>query len=164
MYRILETCTKLHRFHILYISRGCTHLKSTFIIGRTSKIYLSRDMRFPTMWCVRPAKPQTSLRIRAVWSEPLLVAWLFCLCSLFLTVPWDGLWSVIVAFLVIFFSLLRATNQAPSSHIPVGLNFEACIGGYQYPISLEVNRKVTHIPLSFVWFDSLRPIINISVI
>ena len=27
---------------------------------------LSRDMRFPTMWYVRPAKPQTSLRIRAV--------------------------------------------------------------------------------------------------
>ena len=27
---------------------------------------LSRDMRFPTMWYVRPAKPQISLRIRAV--------------------------------------------------------------------------------------------------
>ena len=27
---------------------------------------LSRDMRFSTMWYVRPAKPQTSLRIRAV--------------------------------------------------------------------------------------------------
>ena len=25
---------------------------------------------------------------------------------------------------------------------------EACIGGYQYPISLEVNGKVSHIPLS----------------
>ena len=34
---------------------------------------MSRDMRFPTMWYVRPAKAQTSLRIRAVWSEPLLV-------------------------------------------------------------------------------------------
>ena len=33
-------------------------------------------MRFPTTWCMRPAKAQTSLRIRAVWSEPLLVAWL----------------------------------------------------------------------------------------
>ena len=38
---------------------------------------LSRDMRFPTTWYVRPAKAQTSLRIRAVWSEPLLVAWIF---------------------------------------------------------------------------------------
>ena len=28
--------------------------------------HMSRDMRFPTMWYVRPAKPQISLRIRAV--------------------------------------------------------------------------------------------------
>ena len=28
--------------------------------------HLSRDMRFPTKWYVRPAKAQTSLRIRAV--------------------------------------------------------------------------------------------------
>ena len=34
-------------------------------------------MRFPTMWYVRPAKPQTSLRIRTVLSEPLLVARIF---------------------------------------------------------------------------------------
>ena len=27
---------------------------------------LNRDMRFPTMWYVRPEKAQTSLRIRAV--------------------------------------------------------------------------------------------------
>ena len=26
-----------------------------------------------TLWYVRPAKPQISLRIRAVWSEPLLI-------------------------------------------------------------------------------------------
>ena len=32
------------------------------------------------MWYVRPAKPQISLRIRAVWSEPLLVAWVFYDC------------------------------------------------------------------------------------
>ena len=29
-------------------------------------LYLSHDMRFPTMWYVRPAKAQTSLYIRAV--------------------------------------------------------------------------------------------------
>ena len=29
-------------------------------------IIMSRDMRFPTMWYVQPAKAQTSLRIRAV--------------------------------------------------------------------------------------------------
>ena len=33
---------------------------------RTDMIYISRDMRFPTMRYVRPAKPQISLRIRAV--------------------------------------------------------------------------------------------------
>ena len=43
--------------------------------------YLSRGMGFPTMWYVRPAKPQISLRIRAVWSEPLLVAWIFYECK-----------------------------------------------------------------------------------
>ena len=43
-------------------------------------IHMSRGMRFPTMWFVRPAKPQISLRIRAVWSEPLLVAWIFYDC------------------------------------------------------------------------------------
>ena len=39
--------------------------------------HLSRNIRFPTMWYVRLAKAQTSLCIRAVWSEPLLVAWIF---------------------------------------------------------------------------------------
>ena len=38
-----------------------------------NKTQLSQSMRFPTMWHVRPAKPQISLRIYAVWSEPLLV-------------------------------------------------------------------------------------------
>ena len=39
--------------------------------GRTD---LSHNMSFPTMWHVQPAKAQTSLSIRAVLSEPLLVA------------------------------------------------------------------------------------------
>ena len=34
---------------------------------------MSQCMRFPTIWYVRPAKPQIGLRMRAVWSEPLLV-------------------------------------------------------------------------------------------
>ena len=38
---------------------------------------MSRNIGFPTMWYVRQAYAQTSLRIRAVWSEPLLAAWLF---------------------------------------------------------------------------------------
>ena len=37
-------------------------------------------MRFPTIWYVRPAKPQISLCICTVWSEPLLVAWIFYDC------------------------------------------------------------------------------------
>ena len=41
------------------------------------KLHLSLNMRFPTMWYVRPAKAQITLRIRTVWSEPLLVTWLF---------------------------------------------------------------------------------------
>ena len=36
--------------------------------------YMSGNMRFPTMWYVRPTKAQTSLRRGAVWSEPLPVA------------------------------------------------------------------------------------------
>ena len=39
-----------------------------------------RDMRLPTMWYVWPVKPEISMRIRAVWSEPLLVVWIFYEC------------------------------------------------------------------------------------
>ena len=42
--------------------------------------HLSQCMRFLTMWYVRPAKPQINLRIHAVWSEPLLVAWVLYDC------------------------------------------------------------------------------------
>ena len=38
---------------------------------------MSRHMIFSTLWYLRSAKPQISLYIRAVWSEPLLVAWIF---------------------------------------------------------------------------------------
>ena len=42
--------------------------------------YMSLNMRFPTMWYVRPAQAQTSLPICAVRSEPLLVTWIFYEC------------------------------------------------------------------------------------
>ena len=51
---------------------SCKHFKAYLppptlcIQGLKDKIKLSRDMRFPTMWFVRPAKAQTSLRIHAV--------------------------------------------------------------------------------------------------
>ena len=51
-----------------------------FLIADLFITHMSQCMRFPTMWYVRPAKSQISLRIRAVWSEPLLVAWVFCDC------------------------------------------------------------------------------------
>ena len=51
-----------------------------FFLRTEQNIIMSRGTRFPTMWYVRPAKPQISLRIRAVWSEPLLVAWVFYDC------------------------------------------------------------------------------------
>ena len=51
-----------------------------FIFANIIKRHMIQCMRFPTMWYVRPAKPQISLRMRAVWSEPLLVAWVFYDC------------------------------------------------------------------------------------
>ena len=41
---------------------------------------MNRGMRFPTMWYVRPAKAQISLRIRADCSEPLLFALILYEC------------------------------------------------------------------------------------
>ena len=37
-----------------------------FSTYKVDLLNLSRDMRFPTMWYVQPAKPQISLPIRAV--------------------------------------------------------------------------------------------------
>ena len=48
------------------------------ILGQN--IMLLNNMGFPLMWYVRPAKAQIKLRIRAVWSEPLLVACVFYDC------------------------------------------------------------------------------------
>ena len=41
---------------------------------------MSRNMICPTMWYVWRAMAQTSLGIRTVWSEPLLVTWIFYKC------------------------------------------------------------------------------------
>ena len=43
----------------------------------TNSLQMSLDPRFPTMLYAGPAKAQTSLRIWAVWSEPLPVTWIF---------------------------------------------------------------------------------------
>ena len=41
---------------------------------RTRDPWICSQTRFPTMWYVRPGNAQTSLRIRTVISESLLVA------------------------------------------------------------------------------------------
>ena len=66
--------TRSHQrlFHVIDILIGRTFIHVTLEV-----VKLSSNMIFPTMWYVRPAKAQTSLRIRAVWSEPLIVAWIF---------------------------------------------------------------------------------------
>ena len=58
-----------------YILSFCTQL--CYGCHYTTILNMSRNMRFPTMWYVRPAKPQFSLHICTVWSVPLLVAWIF---------------------------------------------------------------------------------------
>ena len=76
VYLTLGQCAK---FRYLYQQavKAQTRLASAF----STRIHeMSRGMRFPTMWYVRPAKAQTSLRIRADWSEPLLVALIFYDC------------------------------------------------------------------------------------
>ena len=45
-------------------------------------------------------------------------------------------------------SLVKTKNDSTCFSIPLFSIYEASIGGYQYLISLEVNRKVSHIPLS----------------
>ena len=48
------------------LSVGDSTYSSSSGILKGWREHLSRDMRFPTMWYVRPAKAKTSLRIRAV--------------------------------------------------------------------------------------------------
>ena len=57
-----------------------TKWSRVLILGICLKHFMSHGMRFPALWHARPAKAQTSLRIRAFWSEHLLVAWIFHDC------------------------------------------------------------------------------------
>ena len=50
-------------FAYLRINNDCTYAMFT---NFTKPDHMNQCMRFPTMWYVRPAKPQTSLRILAV--------------------------------------------------------------------------------------------------
>ena len=69
---LLCKCFGLDFFNTIERHRG--------VAASPIKSHLSRDRRFPKMWYVWSAKPQISLRVRAVWSEPLLVAWIFYDC------------------------------------------------------------------------------------
>ena len=63
-WRLLQDCTD---------EQACLILHWLTLSQDLELAQLSQCMRFPTMWYVRPAKAQTSLHIRAVWSELLLV-------------------------------------------------------------------------------------------
>ena len=70
---------KLDLLMTILMGVKCKSTKSS-VIKRKRVFHISQYMRYLTMWYVRPAKPQISLRICAVWSEPLLVAWVFYDC------------------------------------------------------------------------------------
>ena len=63
-------CVLLSSLDLLCFASLCCYLLFAFY----DKCYLSQCMGFPTVGYVRPAGPWISLRMRAVWSGPLLVA------------------------------------------------------------------------------------------
>ena len=64
-------------FVVNYVKAGTRCSLQYLILLKSKTVQMSRGMRFPTMWYVRPAKAQTSLRVRTVWSELLLVTGIF---------------------------------------------------------------------------------------
>ena len=67
---LLQTVNTLIKYYstnrsIIRLDLHCS-LRQHRSLEKEIQYYLSRDMRFPTMWYVRPANPQISLRIRAV--------------------------------------------------------------------------------------------------
>ena len=65
------TCSFLDEFllNILFCVVKSFRQSSHAILSSVAWVLIkqmSRDMKFPTMWYVRPAKPQISLRIRTV--------------------------------------------------------------------------------------------------
>ena len=77
---------RLQRLIRVYTCQNATLLETSCTGSKSCQC-----MRLPTMWYVRPAKPQMSLRIRAVWSEPLAnrlgILWLF---SYWLNTIWSS--------------------------------------------------------------------------
>ena len=71
---------------------ACKEIKQQFL----SLYKQLNDIRFLTIWYVQPANAQTSLRISAIWSEPLLVAWINYHCYVYTTTG-----SIVVDILLI---------------------------------------------------------------
>ena len=65
--------TYFHSSKPIYITYTSVDPAHNVIFRVKFRNNLSQCLRFLTMWYVRPAKPQIRLRIRAVWSDPLLV-------------------------------------------------------------------------------------------
>ena len=77
--KYFKTDDKQLSVRVMILRRHASIFSKIFMVERIEKqVYdMSRDIRFPTVWYVRPAKAQTSLCISEVWSEHLLVAWTF---------------------------------------------------------------------------------------
>ena len=62
-----QSQTRCHVINCKKTDRNADTVTSLCVFVFTGpQIQLSRDMRFPTIWYVQPAKAKTSLRIRAV--------------------------------------------------------------------------------------------------
>ena len=74
---------RVHNYMYMYVSPTPHPNRSHCVVScyyyylHYNHYYMGQCMRFPTMWYVRPAKAQISLPLRAVWSLPLLIAWIF---------------------------------------------------------------------------------------
>ena len=124
-------------------------------------LHMSRDMGFPTMFYVRPTKPQINLHIHAVWSEPLLVAWIFYEC-------WSPNWTSFVVSklkrrlhrLVWVYTcrnatLLGITCRGSNVHADVSSNFGLSLHLHPYQVysSIEGSGDTVHgcLDLSEPW-------------
>ena len=66
-----QLVTLVRKQNPVYPTSKVLHLHNKTALKQTELLQMSRGMRFPTLWYVRPAKPQISLRslIRAFASR-----------------------------------------------------------------------------------------------
>ena len=87
----MKVCTESFSRYYTVVSLGLVLVRKSDTIAETPFSYANADVSSGAIWAaaydfqrcghdVQPEKPQTSLRIRAVWSEPLLDAWIFYEC------------------------------------------------------------------------------------